>query len=234
MPNIDSYLNGDIQSKENKVTTPLITPQSANWTDTQYPPATELYSLQTTINGRIDNLHPVGSTVCMSTNINPSIYYGGEWELIDKAFKHTALSITEDNWIPTTSTLYTGSYFYNQNKIYLYDKIVAISISLTPNTAMTGDSTYTMGKLNLISFGLYPEIWFTRLYASTQGDGSQARICFSFGYDGTITCWDALYTGASGTHRADVDTIVFSTRATVTPKQMPDQYCNKFVFKRIS
>lgn len=234
MPNIDSYLNGDIQSKENKVTTPLTTPHSANWTDVQYPPATELYNLQTTIKGRIDNLHPVGSTVCMSINTNPSIHYGGEWELIDKSFDYRVLNITEDNWVPTNSTLYTGDYFYNQNKVYLYDKTVAISISLMPNAAMTGDNTYTMGKLNLASYGLYPDLWFTRSNASTQGDGSQARICYDFYASGTITCYDALYAGATSTHRADKDVIVFSTRATLEPHQMPDTYCNKFVFKRIS
>lgn len=234
MPNIDSYLNGDIQSKENKVTTPLVTPYSADWTHTQYPPATELYSLQSIIKGRIDDLRPIGSTVCMATNINPACYYGGTWTLIDKSFGYHALSITEDNWIPNNSTLYTGSYFYNQNKIYLYDKTVVISISLLPKIAMTGDSTYTLGKLNLVSFNLHPDLWFTRPNASTQGDGSQARICFDFQSNGMIICYDALYAGATGTHRADIDIIVFTTRTTLKPQQMPDKYCNKFIFKRIS
>ena len=234
MPNIDSYLNGDIQSKENKVTTPLITPYSASWTDTQYPPATELYSLQTAIKGRINNLHPVGSTVCMSKNMNPSIYYGGEWELVDKSFGYHALNITEDNWVPTTSTLYTGSYFYNQNKIYLYDKVMMVSLSLYPNSAMTGDSTYTLGRLNFISFGLYPEAFYSYISACSHGDGSQARIIHTFYNTGTIEVYDSLYAGGSGVHQADRDVIVFNARFTFKPTQMPDKYCNKFIFKRTS
>lgn len=223
-----------IQSKSNKVTTPLTTPHALNWTNDQYPPASELYNLQSTIKNKINNLHPVGSTVCMSTNINPSIYYGGTWELIDKSFRSTELSITSDNWIPNYSTIYTGTYFCNQNKIYLYDKIITISISLTPNGAMTNDSTYTMGKLNFVSLGLHPFTYFGTVSGSMQGDGSQARICYTWSDNGTLTCYDALYAGAGDVHRADADTLVFTTRHTLTPNQMPDNFCNKFVFKRTS
>ena len=223
-----------IQSKSNKVTTPLTSSSAANWTNDQYPPASRLYELQSTITNRINNLHPVGSTVCMSTNINPSIYYGGTWVLIDKSFRYTALSITADNWIPSYSTLDTGTYFNNQNKIYLYDKIMTISISLTPSGAMTGDNTYTLGKLNFVSLGLHPCTFFGIVSGSMQGDGSQARICYTWTDGGTLTCYDALYAGADGTHRADADTLVFTTRHTLTPNQMPDNLCNKFVFKRTS
>jgi hypothetical protein len=233
MPNKDLIIPGDVESTSNKATTPLYTPHAATWTDTQYPTALELFNLQASIKDKIDDLHPVGSTLCMGSNINPACFYGGEWQLIDKSFSTRSINITADNWIPTNSTLYTDSYFYNQNKVYLYDKTAVISISLR-NVAMTGDNTYELGKLNLISLNLHPFTYFGHVSGSTQGDGTQARICYTFTDAGAITCYDALYAGANSTHRADADVIVFTMRTTYTPTQMSDAYCNKFVFKRIS
>lgn len=234
MPNIDSFISGEIQAKTNKTSTSITSAPAATWTDTQYPSASQLYNMQSTIKTRLDNLHPVGSTLCMSSNINPSIYYGGTWQLIDKSFAPTAISITEDDWIPTNSTLYTGSYFYNQNKIYLYDKVMTVSLSLYPNSTMTGDGTYSLGKLNFISFDLYPVAYYSYISACAHGDGSQARIIYTFYNTGAIEVYDSLYAGGSGTHQADRDTIVFDARFTFTPMQMPDKYCNKFIFKRTS
>jgi hypothetical protein len=211
----------DLELTSNKISATSI---NSAWTDTQYPSAKTLYKVNESFLTQLDNIHPVGSVLCMAENTNPSNLLGGTWELIDKDFACTQISITDTNWKNVNATLYGSG-----SCIDLYDNIITIRIALTITVSPT-DSEFTVGKIDFPSLGLPETLYYGDLYIAGQGDGLQSRMCHSINNDGTIKIYDSL--NLDGTHSARLDTMVITGHTTVSPADMPDRLCNKFYFKR--
>jgi hypothetical protein len=108
-----------------------------------------------------------------------------------------------------------------------------ISLNIV-NTSEATDTDKTLGKLNYIALGLHPQTFFGIPQGAAQGDGWQARVCYTFSDTGSVVVHDALFQNAAGTHRGTCDEICFTIKTTLVPEKMPDALCNKFVFKRVA
>lgn len=225
MPKLNTTLD-NIETVENKV---IGTTASAAWTDSQYPSAKTLYNVYNNLNSNINAKYPVGSVVCMSTNMNPAGTLGGTWTLIDKEFAHTWLTPTSGAWTATNAT-------FNSCNIALYGHEIMVRLNLTPSKDPS-DTTTTLGKLNFAhsSIGLPSSVWFGTSQGIATSDGHNATMCYDFATDGTVTSYDVL--NVDGTHSLDSPTsyyITFMNYFTCLPADMPDNYCNKFYFRRDS
>lgn len=226
MARLNTTLN-NIETVGNKVTG---TTASAAWTDSQYPSAKTLYNVYSNLNNEINSYYPVGSVVCMSTNTNPAATHGGgTWTLIDKEFVHTWLTIPSGAWTATNAT------FHSCN-IGLYGHEIMVRLNITPKSN-PGDSTITLGKLNFAYSGLDlpSSLWFGVSQGIATSDGHGATMCYDFATDGTITSYDVL--NVDGTHSLYSPTsyyLTFMNYFTCLPTNMPDKYCNKFYFKKVS
>ena len=213
----------NIEKTTNKVTSTVTPP--ASWTDQQYPSADSVYIMYNLLKQDINNTHPVGSVVCMSSNTNPSSTLGGTWELIDKEFRQTWIDCVSSDWEAGNAT-------FSSAVIALYGKTGMIRVSCIPSATFGDQNPTKMGKLKWSNYGL-GSTYFSCSYRSAQGDGAQASVVYTLDTDGTINCYDALH--LSGEHKVDIAStydIVFTDYVTWEKENMPDKYCDKFYFKR--
>lgn len=220
MPKLATTVN-NLELTSNKITSG--TP-SSSWTDSHYVSGQTLYEAYNSLKTAITNAHPVGCVVCMSTNTNPAATLGGTWTLIDKDFTHTWLTLSSSNWTATNAAFSAGH-------IALYGKTMMVRLCIVPSVNIT-DSTITLGKLNLSSLG-FPGTYFGMNYKTSQSDGGQASVVYTFGTDGTITSYDALNISGDHLYEASAGSGFYVQEyLTFPPANMPDKYCNRFYFKR--
>ena len=169
----------------------------------------------------LEDIFPVGSVVCRSTNTNPSATYGGAWELIDKGFK--SLYVTNDKGFTAAANVVNGGTHYSVG-----DHTIRIRQKITVNAAMS-DTGMTLGAFDWSVFGL-----------SNMPMGINDGVAYSDGANGGIS-WSVAYTG--GVTQTDVfDTTSIASGGsfhidftfTVVPSLMLDDYCDKFYWKRTS
>lgn len=221
MPKLDTTVN-NVELTVNRIT---MDSPNANWTDTQYPSAKTVYEAYNNLNNKINAVHPVGSVLCMSTNTNPSTTLGGTWTLIDKEFRQTWIDLTASDWTASAATFHAGC-------IALYGKTGLVRLSCIPTATFGDGNPTTMGKINWSNYGL-GETYFSCAYQPAQGDGANSSVVYTLTTDGTINCYDAL--NVDGSHSVTVNTgydIYFTNYVTWAMANMPDNYCDKFYFKR--
>ena len=166
-----------------------------------------------------DNLtfYPTGTVVCMSTNTNPSNYYGGTWELIDKEFasgdniggwSHTSNCSSSDfDFSRAGHTLFFSGGFTTANK--------------------WEDSDIHLGTVNFSSCGV-SRIGSDIYFVAYTDDGNSGLMC-EIEYDtGKLIVHDNFgdsYIAAGRNGK-------WSCTVTVPMSYMNDSACNKFYFKR--
>lgn len=168
----------------------------------------------------VEDLYPVGSVYCNSTNTSPSGTFGGTWELIDKGFKATAVDDTAC-FTPATNVV------NNTTFITRAGNTIRIRLTVTVNTTMN-DTGMALGTFN------WNKVGFTWLAMGYTGVTS-----YSDGANGGIACNIVYNTGAvNQVDVFDVDTTPsgasFSIDVTfnVMPSGMLDAFCDKFYWKR--
>ena len=176
-----------------------------------------------TLNGASFNeLYPIGSVVCMSTNVNPSAYYGGTWELFDKSFAYkyqdgdSAFVKGSDTTSASWAIVYAGN-------------MVDIRLQAMPTNAV-GDSDYVLGNFDFSKIGVNQ---FPRsVFAIGQSDGGNAVAMMNLHYsNGNVTVTDVVTKTSGGTLTAGTN-INVNLVSNVRWSQMKDSFCDKFYFKR--
>lgn len=216
MAKLDTTID-NLERKSNKVRGEV---PSSDWTDEQYPSAKTLY---TTYNTLLDLMHPVGSIFTTTTNTNPAALFGGEWTLVDKAFKNTYLTINSTHWTATNATI--GDY----SNILLNDHTIAFRLNFK-TTAALSDETVTLGQLALASCGLN-QLSYAVFYHTAISDGSNCVIACRMDQTGTISIHEVI--NADDTHSM-VSGSDFFIHLTVPVRytDMLDDFCDKFHWKR--
>lgn len=168
----------------------------------------------------IEDIYPVGSVYCNSTNTNPASKLGGVWELKDKSFRSFA---TEDSEIFTPASnvsIYSAYLSYS-------GATVRVRLMITINSTMN-DTGMALGKFN------WDKVGFTNLPM-----GFESLVAYSDAGNGGIV-YNIAYTGAVNQIDVfDVATIesgkVFALDVTFTVTQngMDNDFCDKFYWERI-
>lgn len=211
MPKLDTTID-NIELKSNKV---ISTSDPSAWTDAQYPSAKAL----------LDIAHPVGSIITTTTNENPASKVGGDWDLIDKAFKGTFMLMKAADWTATNATLHETS------NVLLIDHTINLRIYVN----LTKDATEAdllLGKLDLTSYGV------TSLSSAVYrqpaiSESGNCTACYTLSTDGSIILNDVL--NINGTHAAAISSdFIFNIVFPVGYDRMKDEFCDKFYWKRIA
>lgn len=179
------------------------------------PPVTELY--------------PVGSVVCESTNTNPSAYYGGTWELIDKHFKYKWISTADSTnyFTPSSGTTVETC------AIIMHEHFMSIERFSFTQTSAIGDTTITIGLFDLEALGITGGSQNLVRYILASSDGGNGIAMMDFTTAGTLRTLDRVTVTSGGTITAGQN-IHFSVDIPFTLSDMDDDFCDKFFFKRTS
>lgn len=212
-----------LENKSNKVLNEL--PKST-WTNTQYTSAGALYTMYQDTLQKTGNIHPIGSIFCYNTNTNPASVLGyGEWVLVEKKFKRTWIDLTASDWTATNATLSSGG-------IYLYGTTMMLRLNIIPSIALN-DSTYDLGQINLSNYGLSPTL-YGHVKGKTQSDGGQATVVYTISSDGKVSTFDSLqYPNHTHSFTSGNNFYIYHYTTMPSAATMPDNYCDRFYFKRI-
>lgn len=175
----------------------------------------------------IEELHPVGSVYCNSTNTNPSTNLGGTWSLIGKGFKETfstdksiftPYKNPEDN---TSNVTLVSSYIVRN------DSSIRIRLDISTTDTMT-DTTKPLGTLNFNKIGI-TGLDTGYIGQATFSDGANGGIMWNLIYDtGELSQVDVISTGglkSDSTFYIDLNILTRSAK-------MIDSFCDKFYWKR--
>ena len=219
MPKLDTTID-NLERKTNKVTG---TVPSASWTDTQYPSAKTLYNSYNSLLNMLNLVHPIGSILTTSTSTNPAASVGGTWELIDKGFKDTYITLDETYWTHTSADI--GEY----SNILLNDHTISMRLNLKNTVALT-DSSIALGKLALTSCGVN-SLSYALFYGVAIADNGNSTVAYRIDQDGRISTQDVL--NIDDTHNLPVGSnfYLLVTQA-VRHTNMLDEFCDKFYWKR--
>lgn len=169
----------------------------------------------------IDLIYPIGSEYISNTNTNPSLLFGGAWELIDKEFAPATFNGNDLFSRNTTNTSAHSCYATRAGHSIL------LEINLNNNVQLTDDSK-TLGTFNLSTLGITRFNNAMDLTGFT--DGGNCAIFLNVSTSGVLTSVDIIPDSyvSTGKH---VDAFV---NAVLTPGYMKDEACNKFYWKRVS
>lgn len=181
-----------------------------------------------TLNGASFNeLYPTGSVVCMSTNTNPSTYYGGTWELIDKQFKYQQwLTASLSDVFTSNSGTTVGTFCVN-----LREHSICIERMTVQSTTAISETTVELGTFKLDSLGVVGGAMNTNKYFLGQSDGGNGIAFLAITTSGIFETLDRVTTTSGGTIAAG-NNINFSFDIQLRPTEMMDSFCDKFYFKR--
>lgn len=181
-----------------------------------------------TLNGASFNeLHPIGSVICKSTNVNPSADYGGTWELIDKQFKYKWISTAESSQYFTPSSGTT----VETCAISLHEHFISILRFSFNQTSAIGDTTITIGLFDLSALGVNGGSQNLVRYILASSDGGNGIAMMDLTTAGTLRTLDRVTVTSGGTITAGQN-IHFSVDIPLTMSDMDDSFCDKFFFKR--
>lgn len=171
--------------------------------------------------------YPVGSVVCMSTNDDPSTYYGGTWELIDKQFKHQqwlTANMSDIFTFEAATTITTGC-------INLREHCICIERMSVQTTSTISESTVTFGTFKLASLGVSGGAMSTNKYFTAQSDGGNGIAMMAITTSGIFETLDRVTVTSGGTI-AGGNNMNFSFDIQLRMTEMLDSFCDKFYFKR--
>ena len=226
MKNVPAGLNGGF--------TLYVVPWTATPTNTEYRRQELIYGRMTytrhTTNGGttwsawnttayLEDLYPVGSVYCSSTNTNPASKLGGTWELIDKGFKSYAGNDTSI-FTPATNVVVDGAYLSRSGGT------IRIRLTLTINASMS-DTGMLLGTFswNKVGFTGLPMGYATQMAYSDKANGG---IVFNITYAGEVNQLDVfdVSTVESG------NSFALDVTFTVTQNGIYDSFCDKFYWQR--
>lgn len=181
-----------------------------------------------TLNGASFNeLYPVGSVICKSTNVNPSDDYGGTWELIDKQFKYQQWLTANVSDILTLESGTTVSTLC----VSLREHCISIERMSVQSTSAISESTITLGTFKLASLGVANGTMNTNKYFLGQSDGGNGIAFMAITTSGIFETLDRVTATSGGTIPAG-NNINFAFDIQLRPTEMMDSFCDKFFFKR--
>lgn len=171
--------------------------------------------------------YPIGTVIITSSNTNPSIYYGGTWELIDKEFKKSygnfiTTEASSQMILESTNVTILQSAFERSGHTVTIRALMQTLVDLN-------DGNITLFKLNLEKIGISSLGYALRV--PLLSDGGNGLIMGSVNGDGTVTSTDVIMKNASGTLPIGAEpwfTFVKSIRS----DYMLDEACDKFYWKR--
>lgn len=164
-----------------------------------------------------ENVYPIGSVYCNSTNTNPSEIYGGEWTLIDKTF----CSSTEELATQLDDTEYITHF-------YLWSMRSGHSIRFHGWFEAVQDNYFEaiIYVLNLQEHGITPNAFNSGVqFVATVGDQCETMKAFNLYSDGELEARCILNAG---------DTVHFDFTLPVCYDGMLDEFCDKFYWQRIA
>lgn len=216
MPKLDTTID-NLERKSNKV---MGSVPSSDWTDAQYPSAKTLYN---TYNNLLNTMHPVGSIITTSTNVDPSTTLGGAWTLVDKGFKTSYLTLTSSFWTPTNATILEYS------NVLLTDHTIAFRLGLK-TTAVLSDETAPLGQLLLPSCGV-TQLSYAIFYDTAISDGGNCVMAYRVDQTGTVSFHEVINIDDTHSMASGSDFFLHFT-VPVKHADMIDDFCDKFYWKR--
>lgn len=171
--------------------------------------------------------YPIGSIYISSTNTDPSAYFGGSWELINKSFipnlinDNTMITYNETN--ASAATLHLR---YAGNNI-------TFRITVTPIIDLA-DTSVPLGQLDLNKIGI-TNIFSTTLssYPFTT-DAGHGIALINVTSSGAINSVEVVPRNSDTTLDTDQHALVGIFTLTFPPEFMLDSFCNEFHWKRVS
>lgn len=178
-----------------------------------------------------DKLYPVGSCYTMTTNTNPNtIFPGTTWSLINKNFKPTvSTNHTEYFTRNTTNTSAVTSCYIARS-----GNMMTLRINVTNKVKWTGDSTITVGTVNMAKLGI------TRTCLSTYTSNvycdaaNSIPVCYlangnNDAHTATLEIRDVVGNGANTNTGLSY---FFNFTWVFHHSYMADDYCDQFIWKR--
>lgn len=166
------------------------------------------------------NMYPVGSVYCSSTNTNPSTLYGGTWELISKGFKNT---------IENNKSCFTASNNVVCNDCYVSRSFETVRVRpyLTINSAMN-ETGMLLGTFDFSKIGFYI-LPFSFIAQTLYSDGANGGIVYTLdSTTSTLNQLDVFNLTSISTGKIWYFDFMF----TVDKEVMIDSFCDKFYWKR--
>ncbi len=167
----------------------------------------------------IEDLCPVGSIYCNTTNTNPASKLGGTWALADKGF-------TPYCGNDTTIFTPTSNVVVNSAHITRSHSTIRICLSLAINTTLN-DTGLALGTFNWEKVGItnMPMGYGKQVAYS---DGAKGGIVWNLDYTGGLNVLNVIEaTSLESGHSYSLD-FTFN----VVPNTMVNSFCDKFYWKR--
>lgn len=172
-----------------------------------------------------ENVYPIGSVYCSSTNTNPSEIYGGTWKLIDKGFETASTEVTQE------ATEYLSNFVVASIRT---ERTVRFRLQLTTAKDID-DTSVTLGTIDLESHGLSANNGSYFLYGIfgdvAMSDGGNSTITYDFNNTGVLEVNDCL--NIDGTHVLPAGSSFYINAVVITSQsRMNDEFCDKFYWQR--
>lgn len=188
-------------------------------------------NLNSTINinvGKIQGFYPIGSIVCMGSETNPSAYYGGTWQLVDKKLKSRWISSGFFTWNNTntqdgSSTKRSMVAILNGNtiefRLHWYNKVAA------------SDTALIIGVLDFSKVGITNR---HDQYFYGWADGLNAvLLLYLSSSSGKLIVYDYITRAAS--YPSGTDSSVYANWVTNERyTSLDSEFCDKFYYQRIA
>lgn len=172
----------------------------------------------------------IGSIYITSTNENPSLRLGGEWELIDKHFKEWSYyssdvkEIAEYVTPSNNATPYAFGIIRSEHSVYIryyFRNVFALN-----------EQKVSIGTLKFEKFGINNGLYFG-IYDISAGSEEGIALMNISSSTGEMYCSDVVVKGNIDYIPTNTQ-IRFEVEARTPVKYMLDEHCDKFFWKKIA
>lgn len=170
--------------------------------------------------------YPIGTVIITSSNTNPSVYYGGTWELIDKEFRTFSKNYTgneiSDIATSTNSTV-------NQVLVQRMGHTIILRIGFETKVELN-DNDVNLLVLNLTELGVV-NLRFGAYFITIPVDNKDGIIIGSLESNGVVLSSDVIMKGNATVMPSGANTSFYYERE-MPYSVMLDSVCDKFYWKR--
>ena len=169
---------------------------------------------------------PIGTVIITSSNTNPSVYYGGTWELIDKEFKNfsNTYSSTEVSKIATSENATV-----TQVVVQRVGHTIVLRVGFETKIELN-DNDINLFTLNLSELGVV-DFRFGAYFITIPVDNKDGIIIGSLESNGVVLSSDVIMKGNATVMPSGANASLFIER-NVHSAVMLDEACDKFYWKR--